>query len=55
MVAKVDAIVEGHEEGVRIPTTRVNNKFESHRGRKLHFPNYNRPIIHFSEMEGTVT
>ena len=55
MVAKVDAVIEGHEEGVGIPITRVSNKFEPHRGRKLQFPNDNRPIILFSKMEVTVT
>lgn len=55
MVAKVDAIVEGHEEGVGIPTTRVSNRYEPHRDRKSQFPDYTRPIILFSKMEGTVT
>jgi hypothetical protein len=55
VVTKVDAVVEGHEEGVGIPTTWVSNKSEPHRGRKLQFPNHNRPIILFSKMEGTVT
>jgi hypothetical protein len=55
VVAKVDAVVERHEEGVGIPTTQVSNKFEPHGGRKLQFPNCNRPTILFSKMEGTVT
>jgi hypothetical protein len=55
LVAKVDAVVEGHEEGVGISTTRVSNKFEPYRSRRLHFPNYSRPIILFSKMEHSVT
>jgi hypothetical protein len=55
VVAKVDAVVEGHEEGVGIPTTQVSNTSEPHRDRKSQFPNYTRPIILFSKMEGTVT
>ena len=51
VIAKVDAVVEGHEEGVGIPTTRVNNRLEPYRGRRLQFPNYSRPIISFSKME----
>lgn len=39
MVAKVDAVVEGHEEGVGIPTTRVSNNLS-----RIEAANYTFPI-----------
>jgi hypothetical protein len=55
VVTEVDTIVEGHEEGVGIPTAQVSNEYESHISRGLQFPDYRRPIILFSKMEGMVT